>query len=253
MTKILAIAMVTVREALSRKVQVNLLLFGLLLVVISYLASALTIGEQHRIIADFGLSAMSLVSTLLAAFLGAGLIAGDIERRVIYALVAKPVSRSQYLLGRYLGLTAALVLNVLTMAVLLSGLLCLEAGSLAPLDRALGAAVGMMCMQVLVVAAVAVFFSSFTTTTLAAIFTLAVAIAGHLTNDMLVLWKRGPGWIARLVWYAVPNLGSLTLTDAVVYRAHIGLSDLLPALSALCYVCALLAFGAAVFERRDFR
>src|SRR5690242_15807512 len=107
--KILAIAGVTVREALSRKVQVNLLLFGLLLVLASFVASALTVGGQHRIIVDLGLSAMTLVSTLLAAFLAAGLVAGDIERRVIYPVVAKPISRSEYLLGRFLGLSAALV------------------------------------------------------------------------------------------------------------------------------------------------
>ncbi len=251
--KVLAIATVTVREALSRKVQVNLLLFGLLLVLASYLASALTIGERHRIIADLGLSAMTLVATLLAAFLGAGLVAGDLERRIIYAVVAKPVSRSQYLLGRYFGLAAALVLNVLAMAALLAALLAFEAGSLAAFDRAMGAAVLMLCVQALVVAAVAVLFSAFTTTTLAAIFTLAVAIAGHLTNDMRILWKGGSYWIARLIWYAIPNLGSLTLNEAVVYRAQLGPSAFLPALYALCYAGAALALGAAVFERRDFR
>jgi ABC-type transport system involved in multi-copper enzyme maturation permease subunit len=251
--KILAIAGVTVREALSRKVQVNLLFFGLLLVLASFLASALTIGEQHRIIADLGLSAMAFVSTLMAAFLGAGLIAGDLERRVIYAVVAKPVSRSDYLFGRYLGLAAALVLNLLAMAVLLASLLVIEAGSSAPLDAALGAAVLMLCAQTLVVAAVAAMFSSFTSTTLAAIFTLSIAIAGHLTNDMRALWKGGGSWLPRILWYAIPNLGSLTLNEAVIYRAHVGASALLPALYALCYSAAALALGAAIFERRDFR
>jgi ABC-type transport system involved in multi-copper enzyme maturation permease subunit len=250
--KILAITGVTVREALSRKVQVNLLFFGLLLVLASFLASALTIGEQHRIIADLGLSAMAFVSTLMAAFLGAGLIAGDLERRVIYTVVAKPVSRSDYLIGRYLGLAAALVMNLLAMAVLLAALLVAEAGSSAPLDAALGAAVLMLCAQTLVVAAVATMFSSFTSTTLAAIFTLSIAIAGHLTNDMRALWK-GWAWLPRILWYAIPNLGSLTLNEAVIYRAHVGPSVLLPALYALCYSAAALALGAAIFERRDFR
>jgi len=251
--KILAIAAVTIREALSRKVQVNLLLFGLLLVASSFLASALTIGEQHRIIADLGLSAMALVSTLLAAFLGAGLVAGDLERRVIYAVVAKPVSRSDYLLGRYLGLAGALLVNLLAMAVLLAALLCVEAGSLAPLDRALGAAVLALCAQTLVVAAVGVMFSAFTTTTLAAIFTLSIALAGHLTDDMRALWKGGADWLPRLVWYAIPNLSALTLNEAVIYRSHVGGSALIPALYALCYAATALALGAAIFERRDFR
>ncbi len=251
--KILAIVAVTVREALSRKVQVNLLLFGVLLVVASFLASALTIGEQHRIIADLGLSAMALVSTLLAAFLGAGLVAGDLERRVIYAVVAKPISRSDYLLGRYVGLAGALLLNLLAMAAVLALLLCFEAGSLAPLDRALGAAVVLVGAQTLVVAAVGVMFSAFTTTTLAAIFTLAIAMAGHLTNDMRALWKGGAEWLPRLVWYAIPNLSALTLNESVIYRAQLGWSALLPGAYAACYAATALALGAVIFERRDFR
>lgn len=251
--RMLAIAAVTVRESLSRKVQVNLLLFGLLLLGASYLASSLTVGEQHRIIADLGLSGMSLVSTLLAAFLGAGLLAGDIERRVVYAVVAKPISRTTYLLGRYLGLAGALLVNALVMAALLAGLLAIDAGSLAPLDAALGAAVLLVGVQTLVVAAVGVLFSSFTTTTLAAIFTLALAIAGHLTGDVRELWKGGADWIPRLIWFVVPNLSSLTLNEAVVYRAHVTAAALLPAVYGLLYAATALALGAAVFERRDFK
>jgi Cu-processing system permease protein len=251
--KLLAIAGVSVREALSRKIQVNLLLFGLVLVAASFLASTLTIGEQHRIVADFGLSAMGFVMVLLATFLGAALVSGDVERRVLYAVVAKPVSRATYLLGRYLGLAAALGLNVLAMALLLGLLLVVEARSLAPLDGALAAAVAMVCLKALVVAAVGVMFSSFTTTTLAAIFTLAVAIAGHLTNDMRALWKGGADWLPRVVWYAVPNLSGLTLNEAVIYRAPVGAAALLAGLHALLYAAAVLALGAAIFERRDFK
>lgn len=251
--KILAIAAVTLREVWNRKVQVNLLLFGLLLVLSSYVAAALTVGEQHRIIADMGLSGMTLVGTLLAAFLGASLIAGDLERRVLYPVVAKPVSRSDYLLGRYLGLSAALVMNILAMAVLLAGLLAFEAWSFKPLDAVLGAAVFMMCVQILVVAAIAIFFSAFTTTSLAAIFTLSIAIAAHLTNDMRALWRGGSDLLPRIIWYALPNFSALTLNEAVIYRTPVTGSLLLPAVYALCYMGAVLALGAAVFERRDFR
>lgn len=251
--KTIAVAAVTVREALSRKVQVNLVLFGLLLVATSYVASTLTIGEQHRIIADLGLSAMTLVTTLLAAFLGAGLVAGDVERRVLHAIVAKPISRAQYLLGRWLGLAAALGVNLLALAALLAALLVFDAGALAPLDRAFAAAVLMLLVKTWVVAAVAVLFSSFTSTTLAAIFTLAIAVAGHLTADVQALWRGEGQWLPRLLWLALPNLSALSLNDAVIYRVPVGLEALAPALYAACYAGAALALAAAVFERRDFR
>lgn len=251
--KVLAIAGVTIREALRRKVQVNLALFGALLVLATYVASMLTIGEGRRIVADLGLSAMALVSTLLAAFLGAGLVAGDVERRVLYPVVAKPVSRATYLVGRYLGLSAALLLNLVAMAVLLGLVLVAEAHSTGPLTGVLLAAVAMLGVKILVVAAVAVLFSSFTATTLAAIFTLAVAVAGHLTNDMRALWQGEAEWLPQLIWYALPNLGSLTLNDAVIYRAPVPASALLAAGQQVLYACAALALAAAIFERRDFR
>ena len=250
---VLAIAAVTLREALRRKVQVNLLLFAIVLVVASLVLSTLTIGEMHRIAADLGLTAMQLMGSLIAVFLGASLVAGDVERRVVYPILAKPVSRAQYLLGRYCGLAATLVLNLAVMGATLAAMLVLEARSLRPLDAALLSAYGMMAVQFLVVAAVAVLFSSLTTTTLAVIFALAVTIAGRLSNDLRTLWT-GPGaGIGRGLWYLVPNLSALSLNESVVYRTPPPGTAWLAALYALLYAAAVLALAAATFERRDLR
>jgi ABC-type transport system involved in multi-copper enzyme maturation permease subunit len=250
---VLAIAAVTLRELLRRKVQVNLLVFGTLMVLASYVISLLTLGFMHRILADLGLSAMQLIGTLLAVFLGSTVIAGDVERRVLYPIIAKPVSRTQYLLGRFAGLAIALVLNLAVMAVALAAVLVFEAGSLATLDRAFFAAVAMMGVQVVVVAAVAVFFSSLTSSTLAAIFTLSLAIAGNLTNEVRNLWKGGAEWLGTVVWYAVPNLGALSLNESVVYRTPIPDGTVYAAVYAVLYAAAALAIASFLFERRDLR
>jgi Cu-processing system permease protein len=251
--KVLAIAHVTLREALRRKTQVNLLVFGTLLVVASYFVSSLTLGNQQRMISDLGLSSMQLIGVLLAVFMGAGLVAGDMERRVLYPVVAKPVSRSQYLLGRYLGLAVALLLNLLVMAVALAAALALEAGSAAPLGAPLAAALALMAVQLLVVAAVAVLFSAVTSTTLAAIFALSIAIAGQLTNEMRNLWRAEGAWLARGLWYALPNLGVLNANDAVIYGRLPPHSAWLAAAYGLVYAAAVLALACVAFERRDFR
>lgn len=248
-----AIASVTVREALRRRLQVTLLLFALLLVAASLVASSLTVGEMHRIASDLGLTAMELMGSLTAVLLGAGLVAGDIERRVVYPIVAKPVTRTQYLLGRYLGLAATLWLNLFVMAAMLSSLLALEAGSLAPIDAALLSAFAMMGVQFLVVAAVAVLFSSVTTSTLAAIFTLAITLAGHLSNDLRTLWQGSGSALGRVLWYVLPNLSALSLNDHVIYRVPPAAPVWLAALYALLYAATALAVAAAAFERRDFR
>jgi ABC-type transport system involved in multi-copper enzyme maturation permease subunit len=250
--KTVVVAGVTLRELLRRKVQVNLLLFGVLLILASSAVSTLTLGHMHRILSDLGLTAMALIGTLLAVFLGASLVAGDVERRVVYPVIAKPVSRSAYLLGRYAGLAVALLLNLAVMAVFLAALLALDARGLDPVNGTLGAAVLAMGVQLLVVGAVAVLFSAITTPTLASIFALALAMAGHLTNDMRAFW-RGAEWVASAIWYLVPNLSALSLNEAVIYRTAVPEGTWVAALYGLLYAGAMLALAAFAFERRDLR
>jgi ABC-type transport system involved in multi-copper enzyme maturation permease subunit len=103
---------VTVREALRQKLAVNLLVFAVALVSASFVISQLTFGEQYRVIVNIALSSMEIFGTLIAVFLGANLVAGDVQRRTVYAIVAKPVSRAQYVAGRYLGLVVTTTLNL---------------------------------------------------------------------------------------------------------------------------------------------
>jgi ABC-type transport system involved in multi-copper enzyme maturation permease subunit len=250
---VLALASVTIREALRRKLQVNLLAFGLLLVVSSIAVSSLTVGEQYRIVSDLSLTAMSITGILIATFLGAGLVAGDIERRVIYPVIAKPVSRAEYIVGRYLGLCAALLVNLAVMSLALALVLGVTGGSSSAVLPALAGAVAMLTAKFVVVAAVAVFFSCVTNSTLAAIFALCVAIAGHLTNDMRALWKGDAEWIPRVLWYALPNLGSLTANESVVYKTALPASTWIAALYAVLYAATVIALASVAFERRDLR
>ena len=251
--KVLALAAVTVREVLRRKVQVNLLMFALLLVILSLVLSGLTLGEAHRIAADLGLTAMEAIGSLIAVFLGAGLVAGDVERRVLFPVIAKPVSRAEYVVGRYLGLAATLLLNVAMMGATLAAMLVLDEGSARPLDLALLSAVAMIGVQFVVVAAIAVLFSSVTSTTLAAIFALALTVAGHLSNDLRTLWVGAGAWLGKALWYLLPNLGALSLNEHVVYRTPPPATAWLAVLYAMLYAAAALALAAAVFERRDLR
>lgn len=252
--KIAVVAAVTFREVLRRKVQVSLLVFGSFLIVASFMISRLTIGHQHRILADLGLSAMSAIGNLLAVFVGATLVAGDVERRALYPVVAKPVSRTEYLLGRFGGLAAMLLLNLAVMALVLALTLVAEAGGLQPVGRPLLAAFGMLGVQFVVVGALAILFSSITTGTLAAIFGLSFVVAGHLTNEMRSLWQdEGSRWLAKAIWYAVPNLGALSLNDAVIYGTAVPADAWGAAAYGLLYGAAALAVAALAFERRDLR
>ncbi len=250
---VLSIASVTFREILRRKLQVSLLLFGALLILASYIVSGLTIGEWHRVISDLGLTAMQLIGILVAVFVGSSLVAGDIERRALLPVVAKPIARTEYLIGRFLGLVAVLLMNLLTMAALLGVMLVVDARSLRPIDAAYLSAVSLIGVQFVVVGSVAVFFSALTSTTLAAIFTLAIAIAGQLTNDLISLWKGPASWVPHILWYLLPNLGALNANESVIYRTPPPPQVWLASVYGLLYAGAALALASLAFEKRDLR
>ena len=258
MTKLLAISSVTIREAMRQKLAVNLLVFALVLVIASYTISALTFGEQYRIIVDIGLSAMEVFGTLIAVFLGAGLIARDIERRTVYPIVAKPVSRAQYVVGRYLGLVATTTLNLLVMAVVFAAVLGFYLRGLGFLrDTPFAAVLASMAVRFAMVGAIAAFFSCFTTATLSAIFTLSLVVAGILSSDLVRYWtEQGPvaRALGRAAFVLVPNLEALNLKEAMVYKDPVAASFVVTGLGyGILYAGAALAFATAIFSRRDLR
>jgi Cu-processing system permease protein len=253
MRSILALALVTLREALRQKLAVNLLVFAILVMAGSILISELTFGEQYRIIADLTLTSAQLFGTLIAVFLGAATVAGDVKTRVLYPILAKPVGRWQYLLGRYAGLVATLWLNLAVMALTTVVVLMVYLGGPGKVPGGpLGAAFVALAAQLAVVGAVATLFSAFTNTTLASIFTLAIVVSGHFVREMLVFW-RGLAPL-RAVGLLLPNLAALDLKVALVYQQPVALGTLgLSLLHALLYVAVTLALAAAVFGRRDLR
>lgn len=252
--KILSIAWVTLREALRQKLAVNLLVFALLLISASIVLSTLTFGEQYRIIVDLAFTSAQIFGTLIAVFLGAGLVAGDVQRRTLYPIIAKPVGRSEYLVGRYVGLLATVELNLLVMAACTIGVLAAYTGGFEFLSRA-PVLVGFAGLgaQLAVVSALAILFSSLTNTTLAAIFGLSISFAGHFSRDVLLYWQR-EGSPVKAIAYVLPNLASLDYKVQVVYETAVQRSALWWALVyAALYAAAALAVASLAFARRDFR
>lgn len=253
MTKIVALAGVTVRDALRQKLAVNLLVFALLIISASIVVSQLTFGEQYRIISDLALSSASVFGTLIAVFVGAGLVSGDVQRRTLYPILAKPVSRAEYLLGRYGGLLVTLTLNLLVMALTSCAVIAVYRGGLAFLaDTPIGLAFAGIAAQLAIVGAIALLFSSFTNATLASICTLALTVAGHLSREALPYWRES--LLGRALALVLPNLSALDYKVAVVYRDAIPAGDALLKLAyAGLYAAAVVAGAIVVFSRRDLR
>lgn len=258
MRKIASIAWVTVREAIRQKLAVNLLVFAVALLVATYTISTLTFGEMYRVIVTLGLSAMEVFGTLIATFLGAGLIARDVERRSLYTIITKPVSRGQYVVGRFLGLVATTTGNLAVMGLVLAGVLAVYlrgAGFLVETPFLL--VLLAMALQLAMVAALATLFSAFSTATLAAIFTLSLVVAGHVAVDMVRYWTKEGGAVAvvgRAAYAVLPNLQALDLKEAMLYKDHVQASFAVTGLGyGALYTAGVLALAVAVFSRRDLR
>ena len=198
---------------------------------------------------------MSLVGSLLAVFVGATLVAGDIERRVLYPVIAKPVSRTEYLLGRYAGLALLLLVNLGVMAAVLALVLVAEARRARAARRLAPRGVRDARRPV--------------PRRRGGRDPLLVDHLEHARRDPRAspsswpgtsrtrcgaLWQdEGVVWLAKAIWYVVPNLGALSLNEAVIYRTPVTADAWAAALYAILYAAAALALASLGFERRDMK
>jgi len=254
MNKALVISLNTFKENLRDKVLYNLLFFGLLLIGCSVVLGSLTIGEQAKIIKDIGLAGIHVFGLLIAIFVGIGLVSKEVEKRTIYTILAKPVTRYQFLLGRYFGLAITLCINASVMVAGFFGVLMLS--GIVP-DLGLLEAISLIFMELLVIEAVTVMFSTFTTPTLSATFTLAIFIIGHLATDLKALsdkLQNGlPTLILRGLYYLLPNLEFFNIRGESVHGVTVSASYLMTAIGYGCaYAAVMIALACVIFQRRDF-
>jgi ABC-type transport system involved in multi-copper enzyme maturation permease subunit len=253
MNVILTIARNTFKEVLRDKVFYNVFVFALLMIGSALLLGTLTIGEQSKIIKDIGLASIDLFGVLIAIFVGVGLISKEIEKRTIYTIIAKPVHRYQFLLGRFAGLVFTMWVN--TAVMLVAFCVILVVGGTSP-DSGLMKAVGLMTVAQLIVLSAAMFFSTFTTPTLSGIFTLALYVIGELTPDLKTLSEKLSGVSRGLLsgsYYLLPNLALFNVKGEAVHGVPITAGYMLTAIGyGVSYAAVVLLLSCFVFQRRDF-
>ena len=171
----------TFRETVRDKILYNLVFFALLLIGLSVLLGTLTIGEQAKIVNDVGLAAINLVGVIIAIFVGIGLVSKEIERRTIYTILARPITRTQFILGKYGGLGCVMVVNLAIMVIMFFLTIVLTGN---PVHGSLFQAIQLILVETLLVTAMAMFFSTFSSPTLSAIMTIGFYLIGHLTTDL---------------------------------------------------------------------
>lgn len=255
MLKVKAIIINTFREAVRDKILYNLLIFALIMIGGSILLGTLTIGEQQKIIKDMGLASISIFGTLIAVFVGIGLVYKEIERKTIYNILSKPVPRYQFLVGKYLGLILTLLVNVLVMGgVFFSIVYWMDGG----VQLSLVQAVYLIFLELMLITAVALLFSTFSTPSLSAIFTIAIYVIGHLSGDLKLFGAKAEQvWIKYLtqfIYYGLPNLENFNIKGLVVHQIALPKYFItLSSLYGLFYITLLLFLSIVIFERRNFK
>ncbi|MFP6564704.1 MAG: ABC transporter permease [Myxococcota bacterium] len=253
--RIATLAENTVRQAIRSRLLYTLLFFGLVMIATSVAVSSLSYVESERIVQDVGFAAIRIFGVGIAIFVGVGLIHDEIERRTLYTLLSKPVSRMEFIAGKYLGLlfTVWIQLAILSLAFVL---VSLAVG--APVTASLFAALGLIGAELMVVVAIATFFSSFTTPMLASLMSVGIFVAGRLSRDILQLGQgsgdTGTAAAAEALYRVLPDLEAFDLTVQAVHGLPIADADvLLPLAYGIAYSAVLVMAAAWVFERRDLR
>lgn len=264
----LLVAGAAFKESVRDRVPYSMVMFAVLIIAASYLISQLTAGQDLKIIKDLGLAALSIFGLLIAVFIGIGLVSKEVEKKSVFGLLTKPVTRTQFILGKYLGLVATLVVNLTVMTVAyyaalfymdLTASATVKAGWPAPaLDPRLLVAIVLIVAELALVTALALFFSTFSSPLLAALLTLGLWVAGHFNTDLRqferVLDLQAAAWLARGLYYVLPNLAPFNVKAEVVYGVPVAASHVgLTLLYAVVYISALLTAATAIFRRRDFK
>lgn len=255
MTKILSIAQVTWREAVRNRVLYSVLFFTAALFGVAGALDRMTLGQSGRVVMDLGLAGVHLCGAFIAIFLAISLLSRDIARKTLHVVLAKPVGRTAYLAGKYLGLVFTLGVIVAVMGAALAAL-CAALGQTP--GPAYANAVAMIWLELAVLTAVAMLFAAFTGPFLAGMFTLGLFLIGHLSRGLAALGveSRDPFLAAasRLIHLSLPDLEAFDFKASAVHGTLPAAADLGLALAygAAC-ILALVAAASFIFGRRDFR
>jgi ABC-type transport system involved in multi-copper enzyme maturation permease subunit len=262
------VALAAYRETVRDRVPLMIVAFGVLLVAASYLISQITAGQDIKIIKDLGLAALSILGLMIAVFIGIGLVAKEVERKSIYGVLTKPITREQFLLGKYAGLVMTLAVNLAAMCLAFYAVLGYQhlfatpsmraAAAAPPADPRLMLAVVLIFGELMIVTAVALFFSTFSSPFLSAMLTLGLWVAGHFNADLRhfeeVADSPVAASIAKAFYYVLPNLAPFDVKAEVVHGVPVAASHVLLTLAyAAVYITMLLTASVAVFRRRDLK
>ncbi len=251
------IAFNTFREAVRDRVLYNLIAFALLLSGAAILVGEISIDIERLVVINLGLTAISIFGVLIAIFIGIGLVSKEIDKRTLYTVLSRPVQRWEFVVGKFFGLTGTLVVNTAFMAIGVFLALLYTAHRFDKMDSWVLVALYFIVLQFFIVCALSLFFSSFSTPLMSAVFSFALFIIGNLADDLRGFARVSHGlggWLATGVAYLVPNFASMNVVSQVAHGVPVsGRLILYNTVYALLYSAMAIAGAVLIFQRRNLK
>lgn len=243
------------REVIRDRVLYLIILFALFMVAAVRLLPELAATTEDKIIRDVGLAGMTVLGLVVSVFVGTGLVNKEIEKRTVLVMIAKPISRVEFIVGKHWGLSAVLAVLVSAMTAIYMAVLSINRISF-PMSSVLVSSLFLWLLLSLMTA-VAIAFGVFTSSLLATLLTFTVFLMGSFSANLVVLGAQSKNpvieTITRNLYLVLPDLSRLDLKNLAVYGI-LPSPDILVqnALYALLYMVVLLAIATLVFSRREF-
>jgi ABC-type transport system involved in multi-copper enzyme maturation permease subunit len=251
---ILVIARNTFKEAVRDRILYLLFFFSALTIGLARVLAVLTVGDRVKVIEDVGLASIAFFGALMAILIGTGLVYKEIEKRTIFTLISKPIRRAEFLLGKFLGLVLTLAVMIGAMTLVYMVVVFLHTSKF---EGRLLLAVFFIFLEMILLTAVAILFSSFSTPILSALFALSFYLIGHFSWSLETLIKKtAPGFgrtLLRIIATVLPDLENFNIKTEVVHILPLPGGLWLGAIGySAVYTAFVLLLAVAIFRRRDF-
>jgi len=255
--RIVHIASNTFREAVRDRVLYNLIAFALLMSGAAVLVGQISIDIERLVVINLGLTAVSLFGLVIAIFIGIGLVSKEIDKRTLYTVLSRPVRRWEFIVGKFLGLAGTLVVNTICMAIGVFAALLYVSHHFQKADGWLLVALYFIVLQFLIITALALLFSSFSSPLLSAVFAFALFVIGCFAQDLRGFAGMTRGitrWLATGAAYLVPNFSALNVISSVAHEQPVsGQLIFYNTAYALVYAAMALCGAVLIFERRNLK
>ena len=258
MGRIVTIALGAFKESVRERVLYNLIVFAFLMIGAAILMGSISVGVERLILVNLGLGAISVFGLVIAIFIGIGLVSKEIDRRTIYNILSKPVTRTEFVLGKYAGLLLTLLVNTSIMTAGFYLALSIQEKGLALEDLSLLIAVYFILLQLAIVVGIAILFSCISTSILAAVFTFCLFVIGNFSGDIRGFGQESGSPLLKemtaVLYYILPNFGDFNVIDQAAHGVKIpGWFITANTSYALLYIAVLLSGAVLIFEEREFR